>query len=114
MTAFTLQVGRLRRIYRPMTQDMYDAGRATSFDIAQALYHHAEWWHAGQGSDLYAILSRSPYRPGPMATDISDRAYASEEAAAVYAVLCDGLVDPLDMEAYAAALYDAEAECSTV
>lgn len=92
-----------------MTQDIYDAGHATAFDIAQALYHFAEYMHGGQGSDLYAILSRSAYCPGPMATDMSDRAYASDEAAAVYAVLCDELVDPLDMEAYADALYAATA-----
>ena len=38
--------------------------RAAMFDAAQALYWFAANYHEGQWSDLYRVLSLSPYRPG--------------------------------------------------
>ena len=35
-------------------------------DVACAHYWHCEHNHAGQWSRLYELLSRHPYRPGPL------------------------------------------------
>lgn len=34
------------------------------FGCEEAIYWFASEWHGGQGSNLYAVLSTSPYRPG--------------------------------------------------
>jgi hypothetical protein len=41
--------------------DMYSC----AFDLAAGLYWFAVVHHGGQGSDLYAVLSRSQYNPAP-------------------------------------------------
>jgi hypothetical protein len=37
------------------------------FDIEEAIYWFACFWHGGQWSNLYAALSTSPFSPGPLA-----------------------------------------------
>ena len=39
-------------------------------DVARAIYWYAANYHEGQSSPLYEVLSRSPYRPGPMENGI--------------------------------------------
>lgn len=39
---------------------------ADDFDIEEAMYAFAASHHGGQGSNLYAALSLSPFRPGPL------------------------------------------------
>ena len=39
---------------------------SSAFDLAAGLYWFACFHHGGQGSDLYAVLSRSQYNPGPL------------------------------------------------
>ena len=34
------------------------------FDVEAAIYWFANDWHNGQFTDLYSILSTSPYKPG--------------------------------------------------
>lgn len=41
---------------------------ADSFDREEAIYWFAEQHHSGQTSNLYSILSTSPFKPGPLAT----------------------------------------------
>lgn len=36
------------------------------FDREQAMYWFAANWHGGQTSNLYSVLSTSPYKPGMM------------------------------------------------
>ena len=36
------------------------------FDREGAIYWYASDYHAGQSSDLYAVLCESGYQPGPM------------------------------------------------
>ena len=36
------------------------------FDIEEAIYWYASDYHSGQASELYHILSTSPFNPGPM------------------------------------------------
>ena len=36
------------------------------FDVAEAIHCFCSLNHEGQSSDLYSILSRSEFRPGPM------------------------------------------------
>lgn len=38
---------------------------AEQFDREEALYWFANDWHGGQWSNLYSVLSTSPYKPGP-------------------------------------------------
>ena len=40
----------------------------TDSTIEAAIYFYAEHYHAGQHSDLYSILSTSPFSPGPLFT----------------------------------------------
>jgi hypothetical protein len=35
-------------------------------DFEVAIYWFAMYWHGGQSSNLYSVLSTSPYSPGPM------------------------------------------------
>ena len=37
-----------------------------AFDIEEAIYAFASDWHGGQASNLYSVLSTSPFRPGAM------------------------------------------------
>lgn len=39
-----------------------------SLDIAEAIYWFANDWHGGQNSNLYSVLSTSPFRPSPLAS----------------------------------------------
>lgn len=39
---------------------------ADRFDIEEAIYWYASDYHSGQASELYRILSTSPFNPGPM------------------------------------------------
>jgi hypothetical protein len=57
-------------------------------DREEAVYYFAHDYHSGQGSNLYAALSTSPYRPGPCQR-------APEEAADL---LYEELVDSFDRE----------------
>lgn len=41
---------------------------ADDSDMEVAIYWFANHWHGGQTSELYSILSTSPYRPGPIST----------------------------------------------
>ena len=43
-------------------------GNESKDDAEVAIYWFASDWHGGQWSDLYSILSTSPYRPGPFGT----------------------------------------------
>ena len=37
-----------------------------NFERAEAIHAFASDYHGGQGSDLYRVLSQSPFRPGPL------------------------------------------------
>lgn len=39
----------------------------SEFDREEAIYWFSSDWYSGQGSNLYAALSASPYRPGILA-----------------------------------------------
>ena len=41
-------------------------GEDMSDDIEVAIYWFAMYWHGGQSSNLYSVLSTSPYSPGPI------------------------------------------------
>jgi hypothetical protein len=58
----------LRGIYGPGLVD------SESFHLSSeiALYWFASDYHSGQASDLYSILSTSPYRPSPLTSSIED------------------------------------------
>ena len=43
-----------------------------------AIYYFASDWHGGQDSELYSILSTSPYKPGPLSTLASEGDTVSE------------------------------------
>lgn len=45
-------------------QDKFELDR---FDVEEAIYWFAADYHSGQGSNLYSVLSSSPFRPGPLA-----------------------------------------------
>jgi hypothetical protein len=46
-------------------QHQFDAEfEPDEFEIA--IYWFAMYWHGGQSSNLYSVLSTSPYNPGPM------------------------------------------------
>ena len=56
------------------TREEIDAALATfpyasecdDFDREEAIYTYASQWHGGQWSNLYSVLSMSPFNPGPM------------------------------------------------
>jgi hypothetical protein len=57
------------------------------FDIEEAIYWFAHDWHGGQGSNLYAALSASPFTPSPTASYIdadSATGYLYDELEARY------------------------------
>lgn len=41
-----------------------------TFAIEAAIYWFANYYHAGQSSELYSILSTSEYHPGPMVNNV--------------------------------------------
>lgn len=47
-------------------------GCGCHFDIEEAAYYVAAHCHGGQGSNLYAALSNSAFRPGPISMDLPD------------------------------------------
>lgn len=49
----------LRKKYSGLSEDIDDSAEI-------AIYWFANHYHGGQWSELYSILSTSPYRPGPM------------------------------------------------
>lgn len=71
-----------------------------AFDCAAAVHWYASDFHNGQWSDLYALLSASEYRPGPMENGprdaaccvYSELAHGQEVglAAAILAAIADG------------------------
>lgn len=38
----------------------------------EAIYWFANHWHGGQWSNLYSVLSTSPFKPSPLANGIED------------------------------------------
>ncbi len=48
------------------------------FDREEAIYWFANHWHGGQWSNLYSVLSTSPYSPGPIATGPSQESMAAD------------------------------------
>lgn len=46
--------------------DEYDA-LVREYDIEEAIYWYASDHHGGQGSNLYAAVCRSPFKPGSLA-----------------------------------------------
>lgn len=46
--------------------DMYRDNMPDRFDIEEAIYWLAHDWHSGQWSNLYSILSTSPFKPSPL------------------------------------------------
>ena len=47
---------------------------ADEFDIEAAIYWFASDWHGGQWSNLYSVLSTSPYKPGLSEASCPDEA----------------------------------------
>lgn len=50
------------------------ASEFDQFDKEEAIYWYAAEWHGGQGSNLYAVLSASEFRPSRMAKGPTDTA----------------------------------------
>jgi len=55
----------------PTREEMIEFLRATygneegfDFDVEEAVYWFAAWYHSGQWSNLYSVLSTSEFRPG--------------------------------------------------
>ncbi len=46
----------------------YGTEEGFEHDAEAAIYWFANDWHSGQTSELYSILSTSPFRPGPIST----------------------------------------------
>lgn len=42
------------------------------FCIEEVIYWYANMWHGGQYSNLYQVLSQSPYKPSPLHSGIAD------------------------------------------
>jgi hypothetical protein len=61
---------------------------ADELDTEMAIYWFASDWHSGQGSDLYAALSVSPYHPGAL-----ERECPEDEAKECYDVLVEAYGD---------------------
>lgn len=58
----------LRRDIEELAKPYGLDGDALEFTIEECMYWYAARNHSGQGSPLYAILSCSPYKPGPSVT----------------------------------------------
>lgn len=72
--------------------DAHD-GCGCRFDIEEAAYYVAAHCHGGMRTNLYVALSRSPFRPGPIARDLPDydqRPVASELYEAATAWILEG------------------------
>ena len=41
-------------------------GEDCTDDIEVAMFWFAMYWHGGQGSNLYSVMSASPFSPGPV------------------------------------------------
>lgn len=54
--------------------EMPFASEFDQFDREEAIYWYAAEWHGGQGSNLYAVLSASEFKPSRMARGPSDTA----------------------------------------
>lgn len=73
----------------PTKEEMLDTIRAyygpsvDEFDVEEAIYWFANFWHGGQGSNLYSVLSTSPFTPGRMANNVTPGSMAED----VYALL---------------------------
>lgn len=46
-------------------EEVFEDWSSFEFDLEGAIYWFANDWHGGGGSNLYAALSSSPFRPGP-------------------------------------------------
>ncbi len=46
----------------------YGTEEGFEHDAEAAIYWFANDWHSGQASELYSILSTSPFSPGPIST----------------------------------------------
>jgi len=44
-------------------RSQFDEECADDFEVA--MFWYAMYWHGGQGSNLYEVLSTSPFSPGP-------------------------------------------------
>lgn len=55
-------------------REMPFADEFSEFDFEEAVYWFADRWHGGQGSNLYSIMSTSPFHPGPITTGPEDPA----------------------------------------
>lgn len=83
-----------RSIPDPTRDDLLAAVRhydayADEFDVEAAVYWLASDWHGGQGSNLYAALCESLYRPGPLVREVADE---GDTAADYYRHLRDALL----------------------
>lgn len=61
----------------------------TAMEWASALYWYCANYHTGQGSALYSILSRLPYKPG-----LREDGPCSFEAEEIFLLLVDKQLDP--------------------
>lgn len=52
-------------------EDEHD-GCGCRFDVESAAYYLANDYHGGQDSNLYSLVSTSPYHPGPSEMGIED------------------------------------------
>jgi hypothetical protein len=49
------------------------------FSAEAALYWFANDWHGGQDSNLYSVLSTSPYRPGVSLRDVEEEGWLANQ-----------------------------------
>jgi hypothetical protein len=79
--------------YDPTRQEMLDfltpllggSTEADEFDMEEAIYWYAHDYHGGQWSNLYSVLSTSPFKPGAYSTGLHDFSAALD----LYTELCE-------------------------
>lgn len=81
-----LEVLKESRSQDPSREEMLQYLSSTPFahedgfndDAEIAMYWYAHDHHSGQSSDLYSVLSTSPYSPGPMRRSVEGEGGAAE------------------------------------
>jgi hypothetical protein len=63
---------------KAMLDVLRDYGDVDEFDVEEAIYWFASDYHGGQATNLYSVLSTSPYKPGPSTTGPSQDGMAHE------------------------------------
>ena len=68
----------MRAEIRSAFTGLCEFGEGLDFDTEAAIYWFANDWHGGQWSNLYSVLSMSPFHPGP--TQNGPEEYSTAEA----------------------------------